>query len=370
MPTIVRKLSRRIRCCIKVKEKAKWCSGESVQIYLHFRSALMDPPFPGPERSEELNKARATSSAPRSRQGTRGNAFELRRDEFTWAGGHAQIGVVLKSCSEAPRQLGLGPLSGEREEAMRFRSRQYTVHGTGTSAFKEGKEADVDIGWIAAANAHKVKKWMPAVQNEENRPSCRLVRVQSSRERGFCSDWLVAMLLHMHSGPKTPPHRSGRDSRSCGSTKAQTGRERERIPPSLQSLSEDTSVHTDLPVLSSRIVRICKPNTPKETASSNLSKHLAGRAVNDIAPRCAQSSFSSIRSSASRSLSVEQDEGLQLLGDVPPVVEAVLDDGPGGQALQRGVVYGLDYIPGQLLLVQEVAGHLLEGVGAVEVSPA
>jgi len=67
---------------------------------------------------------------------------------------------------------------------------------------------------------------------------------------------------------------------------------------------------------------------------------------------------------------VEQDEGLELLGDVPPVDEAVLDDGPGGQALQRGVVYGLDYIPGQLLLVQEVAGHLLEGVGAVKVSPA
>jgi len=34
------------------------------------------------------------------------------------------------------------------------------------------------------------------------------------------------------------------------------------------------------------------------------------------------------------------------------------------------VVYGLDYIPGKLLLVQEVAGCLLEGVGAVKVSPA
>lgn len=50
-------------------------------------------------------------------------------------------------------------------------------------------------------------------------------------------------------------------------------------------------------------------------------------------------------------------------------MEAVLDDGPGGEALQRGVVYGLDDILGQLLLVQEVAGRLLEGVGAVEVSP-
>lgn len=31
-----------------------------------------------------------------------------------------------------------------------------------------------------------------------------------------------------------------------------------------------------------------------------------------------------------QSLSVEQDEGLQLLGNVSPVVKAVLDDGPGG----------------------------------------
>lgn len=34
------------------------------------------------------------------------------------------------------------------------------------------------------------------------------------------------------------------------------------------------------------------------------------------------------------------------------------------------MVYGLDDIPGQLLLVQEVAGRLLEGVGAVKMSPA
>lgn len=71
-----------------------------------------------------------------------------------------------------------------------------------------------------------------------------------------------------------------------------------------------------------------------------------------------------------QSLSVEQDKGFQFLRDVSPVVEAVLDDGPGGEALQGGVVYGLDNIPGQLLLVQEVAGRLLEGVGAVEMSPA
>lgn len=67
---------------------------------------------------------------------------------------------------------------------------------------------------------------------------------------------------------------------------------------------------------------------------------------------------------------MEQDKGFQLLGNVPPVVEAVLDDGPGSEALQRGVVDGLDDVPGQLLLVQEVAGRLLEGVGAVEVIPA
>lgn len=68
-------------------------------------------------------------------------------------------------------------------------------------------------------------------------------------------------------------------------------------------------------------------------------------------------------------LSVQQDEGLQFLGDVSPILEAVLDDGPGGEALQGGVVYGLDDVPGQLLLVQEVAGSLLEGIGAVEMSP-
>lgn len=63
---------------------------------------------------------------------------------------------------------------------------------------------------------------------------------------------------------------------------------------------------------------------------------------------------------------MEQDEGLQFLRDVPPILQAVLDDGPGGEALQGGVVYGLDDVPGQLLLIQEVAGSLLEGVGAVE----
>lgn len=68
-------------------------------------------------------------------------------------------------------------------------------------------------------------------------------------------------------------------------------------------------------------------------------------------------------------LSVQQDEGLQFLGDVSPILEAVLDDGPGGEALQGGVVYGLDDVPGKLLLVQEVAGSLLEGIGAVEMSP-
>lgn len=47
----------------------------------------------------------------------------------------------------------------------------------------------------------------------------------------------------------------------------------------------------------------------------------------------------------------------------------MLDDDPGSEALQRGVVNGLDDVPGQLLLVQEVAGSLLEGVGAVKVSP-
>lgn len=33
------------------------------------------------------------------------------------------------------------------------------------------------------------------------------------------------------------------------------------------------------------------------------------------------------------------------------------------------MVNGLDDIPGQLLLIQEIAGCLLEGVGAVKVSP-
>lgn len=66
---------------------------------------------------------------------------------------------------------------------------------------------------------------------------------------------------------------------------------------------------------------------------------------------------------------MQQDEGLQFLGDVSPILEAVLDDGPGGEALQSGVVYGLDDVPRQLLLIQEVAGSLLEGIGAVEMSP-
>ena len=34
------------------------------------------------------------------------------------------------------------------------------------------------------------------------------------------------------------------------------------------------------------------------------------------------------------------------------------------------MVDGLDDVPGQLLLVQEVAGRLLGGIGAVKVSPA
>lgn len=66
---------------------------------------------------------------------------------------------------------------------------------------------------------------------------------------------------------------------------------------------------------------------------------------------------------------MQQDEGLQFLGDVSSILEAVFDDGPGGEALQGGVVYGLDDVPGQLLLIQEVAGSLLEGIGAVEMSP-
>lgn len=79
--------------------------------------------------------------------------------------------------------------------------------------------------------------------------------------------------------------------------------------------------------------------------------------------------FSPLHPLSVQSLSVEQNEGLQLLGDVSPIAQAVLDDGSGSEALQRGVVDGLNDVPGQLLLVQEVAGGLLEGVGAVEVSP-
>lgn len=67
---------------------------------------------------------------------------------------------------------------------------------------------------------------------------------------------------------------------------------------------------------------------------------------------------------------MQQDEGLQFLWDVSPVVEPVLDDGPGRQALQGGVVYGLDDVPGQLLCIQEVTGGLLERVCAVKMTPA
>lgn len=67
---------------------------------------------------------------------------------------------------------------------------------------------------------------------------------------------------------------------------------------------------------------------------------------------------------------MQQDEGLQFLWDVSPVVEPVLDDGPGGQALQGGVVDGLDDVPGQLLSIQEVTRRLLERVCAVEMTPA
>ncbi len=76
------------------------------------------------------------------------------------------------------------------------------------------------------------------------------------------------------------------------------------------------------------------------------------------------------RESKGDALSVQQHEGLQPLGDVPAVRQAVFDDGARRQTLQRGVVNGLDQVLGQLLLVQEVAGRLLEGVGAVEVRAA
>lgn len=66
---------------------------------------------------------------------------------------------------------------------------------------------------------------------------------------------------------------------------------------------------------------------------------------------------------------MEQNKGLQFLWDVSSVAQTVLDDSPGSEALQSRVVDGLDDIPGQLLLVQEVTGRLLEGVGAIEVSP-
>ncbi len=76
------------------------------------------------------------------------------------------------------------------------------------------------------------------------------------------------------------------------------------------------------------------------------------------------------RESKGDALSVQQHEGLQPLGDVPAVRQAVFDDGARRQTLQRGVVNGLDQVLGQLLLVQQVAGRLLEGVGAVEVRAA
>ena len=72
----------------------------------------------------------------------------------------------------------------------------------------------------------------------------------------------------------------------------------------------------------------------------------------------------------SRVLSVQQDEGLQLLGDAALVRQAVRDDGTGSQTLQGGVVDGLDQVLGHLLLVQQVTGRLPEGVGAVEVRAA
>lgn len=48
----------------------------------------------------------------------------------------------------------------------------------------------------------------------------------------------------------------------------------------------------------------------------------------------------------------------------------MLDDDPGGKALEGGVVYGLDDVPGKLLLIKEVTGCLLEGICAVKMSPA
>lgn len=67
---------------------------------------------------------------------------------------------------------------------------------------------------------------------------------------------------------------------------------------------------------------------------------------------------------------MQQHKGLQLLRNVPPVAQAVLDDDARGQALQHGVVDGLDSVAGELLLVQQVARSLLEGIGAVEVAAA
>lgn len=70
------------------------------------------------------------------------------------------------------------------------------------------------------------------------------------------------------------------------------------------------------------------------------------------------------------SLSVQQHEGLEPLRDVSAVRQAVFDDGARGQTLQGGVVDGLDQVLGHLLLVQQIARRLLEGVGAVEVRAA
>lgn len=71
-----------------------------------------------------------------------------------------------------------------------------------------------------------------------------------------------------------------------------------------------------------------------------------------------------------QSLSVQQHEGLEPLGDISAVRQAMFDDGARSQTLQGGVVDGLDQVLGHLLLVQQIAGRLLEGVGAVEVRAA
>lgn len=69
-------------------------------------------------------------------------------------------------------------------------------------------------------------------------------------------------------------------------------------------------------------------------------------------------------------LSVQKHKVLQALGYVALVDQPVVDDGSGGQALQRGVVDRLDEAARQLLLAQQVAGRLPRGVGAVKVRAA